>query len=154
MFKKLLKKRNTEPEEESYPIIPVTLEQVRKAIFSFSKELPRGVHVRILIKEDHSIDFEQLAPYLRGIPNRPFYMSRETYEVFEENEKHIPAYMDEVQEAVDGFIKNDNELPIIPHDPYNKISYYLLEKKGYLHSRPPIDFYLTDQENMVTHRKN
>jgi hypothetical protein len=153
MFKKLFQRSNPEPEKKEYPIIPVTLQQVKQAVYKFSKTLPKGVHVRILIKEDHSIDFEQLAPLLHGIPNRPFYMSRETYEVFEEADKHIPKYMDAVQEAVDLYIKNEKELPIIPHDPYNKISYYLLEKKGCLATRPPMDFYLTGQENMVSHLK-
>lgn len=148
------KRKKDEEVEEQLPEIPVTLEQVKKAVFEFSKHLPKGVHVRILIKEDHSIDFEQLAPYLKGIPDRPFYMSRETYEVFEENQKHIPPYMDEVQEAVDAYIKSEKQLPLIPYDPYYKISYYLLEKQGFLSSRPPIDFYLTEEENMVTHYKN
>lgn len=51
---------------KEYQIIDVSIEQVRKAVREFSENLPKGVYRTILIQEDNSIDFNQLADILRG----------------------------------------------------------------------------------------
>lgn len=135
-----------------HPVISVTLDQVRKAVREYAKELPKGVTRAVLVKKDNSIDFEPLVPYLKGIPDRKFYMSKETYEIFEEHEKEIPKYLDMVQQAVDAYIRYEKMYPVVEGDPNKKISYYHLERKGYLKERPPLDFYLTEEESLITHR--
>ena len=77
-------------DSENYPIIDVTIEDVRKAVRTFSNNLPKGVFRTIIVQEDNSIDFKQLAPLLGGIPSKKFYMSKETYDLFEDSEKQIP----------------------------------------------------------------
>lgn len=133
--------------------IEVDLETVKNAVRDFAKEAPEGVTTKILVKDDHSIDFGLLKSYLKGVPDKTFYMSKETYEIFEEQDKDIPIYLDSVQYAVDRYVDMYDKLPIIPGDPYYKISYLLLENSGLLHERPTIDLYITDDEYLITHKK-
>ncbi|WP_160724586.1 DUF3939 domain-containing protein [Bacillus sp. USDA818B3_A] len=136
-----------------YPTIDVTLDHVRKAVREFSDNLPKGVFRTILVQEDNSIDFEQLAPHLGGIPNKSFYMSKETYDLFEESEKHIPSEMDIVQKAVDQYVRDKKEFPMLPFDPEHRVNYYLLLQEHYLKKAPAIQFYITDLDGLITHIK-
>ncbi|WP_053083687.1 DUF3939 domain-containing protein [Rubeoparvulum massiliense] len=137
-----------EPSQE-VPQIDCTLSEVRKAIHQYYRDLPKGTNLSIIICDDNSIDYSLLIPYLHGIPRQTYFMSKATYELFEDGE--IPRILDLVQKAVDRYIFERNELPIIDGDPYHKVSY--LKLRDYLDERPSIDTYLTDQENMITHRK-
>ncbi|WP_102347418.1 DUF3939 domain-containing protein [Bacillus sp. Marseille-P3661] len=148
------KSNNTTDTKNTTPdIISTDLNSVKEAIRAFANDAPTGVTTKVLVKHDHTIDFELLVPYLKGLPEKDYYMSKETYEVFEENEKDIPKYLDLVQAAVDAFVNMHQQTPKIPGDPYHKVSYLLLENNGLIHERPPIDFYLTDSENLITHKK-
>jgi 5-bromo-4-chloroindolyl phosphate hydrolysis protein len=138
---------------KEYPLIEVTLEEVRKAIREFSDNLPKGVYRTILVKEDNSIDFEQLASILKGLPTKKYYMSKETYDLFEENEKQIPIEMDRVQKAVDQYVKEHKEFPMLKFDPDHRVNYYQLLQEHYLNSPPEIQFYITDLDGLVTHIK-
>jgi len=139
--------------DKNYPIIDVSIEEVRKAIRTFSDNLPKGVYRTILVQEDNSIDFIQLAPLLGGIPSKKFYMSKETYDLFEENEKEIPIEMDMVQKAVDLFVKEHKEFPMLKFDPHHKVNYYQLGQEKYLKEAPKIQFYITDLDGLITHIK-
>ncbi|MEH7417723.1 DUF3939 domain-containing protein [Neobacillus drentensis] len=134
-----------------YPTIEVTLEQVRKAVRAYSDTLPKGVFRTILVQDDHSIDFEKLAPHLGGIPSKKFYMSKETYDLFEENEKLIPIEMDMVQKAVDQYVKDHKEYPMLKFDPQHRVNYYLLLQEHYLKKAPVTQFYITDLDGLITH---
>lgn len=147
--KKAKGKKETTPLKE----IEVSIHDMRKAISSFAEHKRDGISLRILVLEDNRVDSSLLVSYLGGIPSEPFYMSKETFELFENKDKHIPFWIDKMQKAVDTYFKMEKELPIIEGDPYSKISFYKLEKKAMLQERPPIEFYLTEQEQMVTHRK-
>jgi F0F1-type ATP synthase assembly protein I len=151
MKKASLKRSHQESIE--YPQIEVTLEDVRKAVREFSDNLPKGVYRTILVQEDNSIDFEQLAPILDGIPSKKYYMSKETYDLFEENEKKIPYEMDIVQRAVDQYVKDHKEYPMLKFDPQHRVNYYQLLQDHYLKSPPDIQFYITDLDGLVTHVK-
>ncbi|WP_423801423.1 AtpZ/AtpI family protein [Neobacillus sp. SAB-20_R2A] len=140
-------------QEKQYPMIDVSFEQVIKAVRQFSNNLPKGVYRTILVKEDNSIDFKQLAHLLGGIPERKYYMSKETYDIFEEHEKHIPGEMDIVQKAVDLYVKEHNEYPMLPFDPERRVNYYQLIQDKYLKSAPEIQFYITDLDGLITHKK-
>lgn len=142
-------KKNT----KEYPVIEADLQDIRKAIRKFAENTPEGIHLSVLVKDDNTIDAQLLAPHLSGIPDKPFYMSKTTYEIFDSTEKHIPVLTDIVQQAVDAYYDETNELPYIEGDPYRKVSYYKLQRLGLLKEKPPIDFYITSQEFMVTHRK-
>ncbi|MDR6124699.1 F0F1-type ATP synthase assembly protein I [Bacillus sp. SLBN-46] len=145
-----------EPKEEQikdYPIIEVSIDEVRKAVRTFSDNLPKGAYRTILVKEDHSIDFNQLAPILGGVPSKNFYMSKETYDLFEENEKQIPIEMDIVQKAVDQYVKDHKEFPMLKFDPQHRVNYYQLLQDHYLKKAPEIQFYLTDLDGLITHIK-
>jgi phage pi2 protein 07 len=140
-------------EEANYPVIDVYIEQVRRAVREFSDNLPKGVYRTILVKEDNSIDFQQLAHILKGIPSKKFYMSKETYDLFEEKDKDIPIEMDIVQKAVDQYVKEHKEAPILRFDPLRRVNYYQLLQEHYLKSEPKIQFYITDLDGLVTHIK-
>ncbi len=139
--------------EEDVPIIDIDIDDVRKAVRQFSNQLPKGVYRTILVNEDNSIDFHQLIPILGGIPAKKFYMSKETYDLFEENEKHIPQAMDMVQRAVDLYVKEHKEYPMLSFDPERRVNYYQLVQENYLKTTPDIQFYITDLDGLITHIK-
>ncbi|CAM3645969.1 DUF3939 domain-containing protein [Mesobacillus zeae] len=144
------KKRTTE-QAVSWPVIEATVDDVRRAVRKFSDSLPKGVYRTILVKEDNSLDFEQLAPYLKGIPDRPYYMSRETYDIFEEKDKAIPPVIDKVQRAVDLYVKENKQYPMLPFDPLHRVNYYQLLHGHYLDEIPGIELYITNYDGLITH---
>lgn len=145
-FKKEKKKKKV------YREIDASIDDIRKAIQEWEDKQPKGIYRSILVNEDNSIDPKLLLPYLKGIPKKNFYMSKATYETFEEDQKEIAVYLDMVQEAVDKYISIENDLPVVDFDPNKKLNYFLLVSKGYLKEQPPVQFYLSDEENMITHR--
>lgn len=160
-FKSPIQKKKDEqklPQQEQaagkqYPLIDVTLEEVRKAVREFSDNLPKGVYRTILVRDDNSIDFHQLAHILRGLPEKKFYMSKETYDLFEEHEKRIAVEMDLVQKAVDLYVKEQKEYPMLKYDPQRRVNYYQLLQEQYLKTAPEIQFYITDLDGLITHIK-
>jgi hypothetical protein len=152
-----LKKRRLADEKEeileySVPVISVTLEQVRKAVEEFEEHLPEGMNRTFLIRVNNEINFRLLIPYLKGLPDRPFFMSREAYEIYSEEDKRIPLWLDIVQRAVDNYIEEWKVPPLVPDDRNQKISVAILQKYYYLKDRPPMDFYLTPYGNLISHR--
>ncbi|WP_268748338.1 DUF3939 domain-containing protein [Gracilibacillus boraciitolerans] len=77
-------------------------------------------------------------------------MSKETYDLFEEEDKHIAYALDTIQRAVDNYIAQKKELPIIDYDPYRKVSMHKLEQLKLIDERPEMEFYITDEEQLVT----
>jgi len=80
-----------------------------------------------------------------------FLLSRETYDLFEENEKNIPVEMDKVQKAVDLFVKERKAYPMLGFDPNRRVNYYQLMQENFLKSEPEIQFYITDLDGLITH---
>jgi hypothetical protein len=150
--KKISHEKNQD-QSMDYPPIDITLEQVRMAIREFSDHLPKGVYRTILVQDDNRIDFKQLAHLLGGIPTKDYYMSKETYDIFEEKDKKIPVEMDLVQKAVDQFVKEHKEYPMLKFDPSRRVNYYQLIQEHYLKSHPDIQFYITDLDGLITHVK-
>lgn len=140
-------------ETADYPIIDITLDQVRKAVRKFSDNLPKGVYRTIIVQDDNSIDFKQLANILGGIPSKKFYMSKETYDLFEENERKIAVEMDMVQKAVDLYVKERKEYPMLQFDPNRRVNYYQLIQGKFLKAEPETQFYITDLDGLITHNK-
>ncbi|MDQ0973128.1 PDZ domain-containing secreted protein [Neobacillus niacini] len=138
-------------EAQNYPIIDVTIDQVRKAVRQFSDNLPKGVYRTIIVQDDNSIDFIKLANILGGVPSKKFYMSKETYDLFEEKEMKIPVEMDMVQKAVDLYVKERKEYPMLQYDPQRRVNYYQLVQEKYLKSAPEIQFYITKMDGLITH---
>ncbi|WP_208590431.1 DUF3939 domain-containing protein [Gracilibacillus suaedae] len=137
-------------EAKKFPTRDISLEEVRSAIHEYSRDLPPNIPLKILIKDDLSLDYTLLAPILKAIPSKKYYMSKETYDLFEEEDKHIAQALDLVQQAVDQYIAQKNELPIIDHDPYHRVNFFKLEQLNLINERPEMDFYITDQEQLVT----
>ncbi len=144
---------NPPPVHHHYPHADVDLEQMKRAVREYEKHLPHGVKRSVLIQEHNRIDAEMLAPYLKAIPNHPYYMSRHTYEIFTDEERQIPYYLDMVQQAVDEYISEHKKIPVWEDDPYRRVNYTLLMESFFLKEKPPIDMYLTGDENLITHRK-
>jgi len=143
-------KKDKTPE---WPVIDVTLDEVVNAVRQFSEKLPKGVYRTILVNDDHSIDFKQLAHTLKGMPSKTFYMSKETYDIFEEVDKDIPPVIDKVQKAVDQFVKEQKKYPMLPYDPLRRVNYYLLMQERYLEKKPDIELYITDYDGLLSHEK-
>lgn len=145
-FKK--RKRSQKGETLNQPL-ELTIEQVRQGINEYTSTLPKGVSLRSIILDDLSINYELLKPIFKGVPNRPYYMSKETFEIFEA--PSIPQQIDQVQKAVDQYRQEFGEEPIIPGNPYRKISYHLI--RHYLSKQPEIALYIDEKDQMVTHRR-
>ncbi|PWU67769.1 MULTISPECIES: DUF3939 domain-containing protein [Gracilibacillus] len=150
MWRKILLKKKP---EDKHPVKEISYAQMKKAIQEYSLELPKNIPLQVLIKDDLSVDHTLLLPYLKAIPKKTFYMSKETYDLFEEEERHIAVALDQVQRAVDQYIAQKKSLPIIDHDPYRKVSFFKLEQLNLIQERPEIDFFITDQEYLVTTKK-
>ncbi|MBS8262891.1 DUF3939 domain-containing protein [Mesobacillus boroniphilus] len=138
---------------KAWPIIETSVEDIKQAVRIYSEQLPKGVYRTILVKEDNCIDVEQLAPILKGIPSRNFYMSKETYDIFDEEEKNLAVTIDLVQKAVDLYVKEHKEYPMLPYDPLNRVNYYQLMKAHCLSTKPEIELYITNYDGLVTHKK-
>jgi hypothetical protein len=147
------KKQQHKKEEQSLEVRDLSIHEIRKAVHAYADDKPSEVPLSVLIKEDLTLDYELLSPYLHAIPEKNYYMSRETYELFEEEDRDLAHDLDRVQWAVDQYLRQKQELPIIDHDPYKRINYYKLEKLGLLPERPDRDFYLTREEFMITYKK-
>ena len=143
------------PEEipKTWPIIETSVEEIKKAVRIYAEQLPKGVYRTILVKEDNSIDAEQLAPILKGIPSRNFYMSKETYDIFSEEEKDLAITIDKVQKAVDLYVKEHKEYPALPYDPLHRVNYYQLMSARCLDIHPEIELYITNYDGLITHKK-
>ncbi|WP_147533422.1 AtpZ/AtpI family protein [Bacillus marasmi] len=150
---KSLDKRKISPENVEWLVIEATLYDVQRAVRNYAADLPKGISRTILVKEDYSLDFQKLAPYLKGIPSKSFYMSKETYDIFEEKDKHIPPIMDTVQRAVNMFYRANEKYPLMPYDPMHRVNYYQLLQEHYLLEKPEIELYLTEYNGIITHIK-
>jgi hypothetical protein len=132
--------------------VTVTLPQVKQAIREFEEDMPTPINRTALIMDDKRIDTSRLTRYLGGVPEQNFYMSRETYEIFEEDDKLIPYYLDLVQAAVDNYISDTGKLPLLEDTWLPEVHYRLLSTESYLKETPPFPLYITDEEMMLTHR--
>ncbi len=152
MWKKKRQKDQSK-QEQSLEVKELSLDQVRKAIHKYADDKPTEIPLSVLINHDLTLDYQLLAPYLHGIPRHRYYMSRETYELFTEEDKQLAYDIDAVQHAVDQYMQQTQETPVIENDPYKKINYFKLEGLGLLPERPERDFYLTNEEFMITYKK-
>ncbi|WP_340003553.1 DUF3939 domain-containing protein [Paenibacillus sp. FSL K6-0276] len=132
--------------------VTVTLNQVKQAIRQFEEDMPALINRTSLILDDKRIDLSRLKRYLGGVPEQNFYMSRETYEVFEEGDKLVPYYLDMVQSAVDNYISDTGQLPLVEDAWLPEVHYRLLATESYLKETPPFPLYITEEEMMLTHR--
>lgn len=132
--------------------VMVTLPQVKQAVKQFEADMPTPINRTALIMEDKSIDLARLKRYLGGVPQQKFYMSRETFEIFTEEDKLVPYYLDLVQSAVDNYINDTGKLPLIEDAWLPEVHYRLLSTESYLKETPPFPLYITDEEMMLTHR--
>lgn len=145
--------KKTKEIPKTWPIIETSVDEIKKAVRSYSEHLPKGVYRTILVKEDNRIDVEQLAPILKGIPSRNFYMSKETYDIFTEEEKNLAITIDKVQKAVDLYVKEHKEYPVLPFDPLHRVNYYQLLNAHCLDTQPDIELYITNYDGLITHKK-
>ncbi|WP_226087095.1 DUF3939 domain-containing protein [Mesobacillus sp. S13] len=147
------KRKLLEAGKKTWPTIETSVDEIKKAVRIYSEQLPKGVYRTILVKEDNRIDAEQLAPILKGIPSKNFYMSKETYDIFTENEKKLALTIDKVQKAVDLYVKEHKEYPVLPYDPLRRVNYYQLLNAHCLDAQPDIELYITNYDGLITHKK-
>jgi len=134
--------------------IKVTLPQIKQAVRKFEEEMPSPINRTALMLEDKSIDLIRLKRYLGGVSEQKFYMSRETFEIFAEEDKLVPYYLDMVQSAVDNYINDTGKLPLLEDSWLPEVHYRLLSTERYLQETPPFPLYITDEEMMLTHRSD
>ncbi|PRO65481.1 DUF3939 domain-containing protein [Alkalicoccus urumqiensis] len=143
------KKRKAAGEEPAWEVISCSQDDIRQAVNAFARQADQRISLRSLIRQDNSLDPELLAPHLGGIPDRPFYMSKETFEVAEEQE--LVKMLDYAQIAVDQYFLETGNYPTMDGARSGKVSYFKLQH--YLKEKPPMDLYLDPGDRMVTHRK-
>ncbi|MFR9709257.1 DUF3939 domain-containing protein [Paenibacillus sp. MB22_1] len=132
--------------------IKVTLDEVRRAVLRYEADMPEGINRLSLLLPDGSLDMKRLSRYLGGMTDQRFYLSRETYEIFPEEERDIPYYLDMVQVAVDHYVEDQGKLPVLEDSRQLEVDYRLLMREHYLKEMPPFPLYVTDQEMLLTHR--
>ncbi|RUT29816.1 DUF3939 domain-containing protein [Paenibacillus zeisoli] len=132
--------------------IHVTLEDVRRAVLKYEDEMPAPINRMSLLQSDGTIDLSRLSRYLGGVPEQKFYLSRETYEIFPEEERHIPYFLDLVQNAVDDYVNETGKMPVIQGSPEFEVDFKVLMNEHFLNELPTIPLYVTEQELMLTHR--
>lgn len=144
--------KTEQKKDGEWPVIDVSLDDVCEAVRKFSEDLPEGVSRTFIVRsDDYSIDFQKIAAHLGGIPSKPFYMSKETFEIFED--KEIPPIIDKVQKAVYLYFKVNNHYPVRLYDPLHRVNYVLLLEDHYLDEIPAIDLYYTDYDGLITAQK-
>nr|WP_246593733.1 DUF3939 domain-containing protein [Evansella tamaricis] len=129
-------------------MISASKEDVRRAVNAYASSMRKGISLRSIIKDNHEIDVDMLYSYLGGKPDKSFYMSKETFEIFEDRD--YPKYIDKCQIACDQYYLDKNEEPVTPGDPLRRLNY--LKLKDYLAEKPPFELYLHPYDQMVTHR--
>ncbi|WP_280770134.1 DUF3939 domain-containing protein [Salipaludibacillus daqingensis] len=149
IFRRKRKGKDKVQEKKIVKEVSVTIDEVRSAVNRYALQMDSGVSLRSIVSDNHEIDFELLHSYIGGKPDKPFYMSKETFEIFEDPE--YPKHIDFCQIACDQYLLETGEEPIIPGDRTKKISYFKLQ--NYLIQKPPFDLYLDSGDRMVTHRK-
>ncbi|GGF15838.1 hypothetical protein GCM10010954_13100 [Halobacillus andaensis] len=147
------KRKKATEEKTPLEVMDLSIHDVRKAVHKYAERKPNEVPLSVIINQDLTIDYDLLSPYIAGIPKKTYYMSKETYELFEEEDYELAKEMDMVQQAVDLYIQQTGDSPIIDMDPYKRISYYKLERLHLLTHRPEREFYLTNEEFMITYQK-
>ncbi|RKD26766.1 hypothetical protein BEP19_16330 [Ammoniphilus oxalaticus] len=143
------KQAEIEQPHQKWPLKEISIEEVKGAVARFAKEKADGIYLSVLIKENLALDYDLLAPYLKAIPKDPYYMSRETYEIFDE--ATTPHMIDQIQKAVDRYIDIEEKFPIEEGNANLKICYYKL--RPYLKESPSFDTYLTTEENLITRKR-
>ncbi|RCX17077.1 uncharacterized protein DUF3939 [Fontibacillus phaseoli] len=136
----------------SPPAVQVTLEDVKLGVLRYEAEMPEGINRKSLLLPDGSLDLRRLSRYLGGVSEQKFYLSRETYEIFEEEDREIPYFLDLVQVAVDVYVEETGKLPVLKPDQPHQVDYRLLQREHYLKEIPPFPLYITDQEMLLSHR--
>lgn len=132
--------------------IQTTLQDIHNAILAYEMNLPNNIKRTILVNKENLIDCAKLVPYLGGLPYENYYMSTQTYEIFEEEDRLIPHYLDLVQAAVDDYVDDNNKLPLLPNCRESRVHYELLIQQYYLKEKPPFPLYITDNEYMLSHK--
>lgn len=132
--------------------VQVTLDDVKQAVLKFEADMPDGINRKSLQLPDGSLELPRLSRYLGGVSDQKFYLSRETYEIFEEADREIPYFLDLVQVAVDVYVEETGKLPVLKPVPPFEVDFELLRKERYLKEIPPFPLYITDQEMLLTHR--
>lgn len=144
--------RNRKKSTGSPRSVQVTLEEVKQAVLEYEADMPDGINRKSLLLPDGSLDLQRLSRYLGGITDQKFYLSRETYEIFEEDDREIPYFLDLVQVAVDVYVEDTGKLPVLNPAPPFQVDVGLLQREHYLKEIPPFPLYITDQEMLLTHR--
>ncbi|ANF96605.1 DUF3939 domain-containing protein [Paenibacillus bovis] len=148
----ILERFKTKSKTSNMPSVHVTMNELRTAVLQYEREMS-GINRTALMQEDRSLDLSRLTRYLGGRSDQKFYLSRETFEIFEEEERHIPYHLDQVQGAIDDYVQENGKLPVIEDSVHFEVDCRKLYQQRYLHEIPDFPMYITDQEMMVTHRE-
>ncbi|GEN57384.1 hypothetical protein GCM10012290_19860 [Halolactibacillus alkaliphilus] len=136
-----------------YPTKDMSLDELKQGIRQYINDLPNEVPLSTLINDDLTINYQKLAPYLNARPIQTYYMSKETYDIFDENQKQLAEDLDYIQRAVDQYIQLSNELPVIHGDPYLKVSYHKLMKRGLITYRPTHEFFIDSKDHLINYAR-
>lgn len=147
------KKRKNLPADGPPPAVRVTLEEVKRAVLKYEMDMPKGINRKTLVLPDKSLDLSRLVRYLGGISEQKFYLSSETFEIFEEQDREIPYYLDIVQRAVDSYMEESGRMPVVKQAPPFQVDIKTLMEGHFLKEAPPFPLYITDQEMLLTHRR-
>ncbi|MGZ9584537.1 DUF3939 domain-containing protein [Paenibacillus marinisediminis] len=153
LLQRLFRGSKSTAKAEPYDMpIQVSLEQVKQAVLEWERDMGEEFSRTSLMREDRSLDLHRLRRYLGGTSTQCYCMSRNTFQIFEECDKDIPRFLDMVQEAVDDYLEEHPDLPIIEGSRNRQVHYDRLIDGHYLKEKPSIPLYITTEEFLLTHK--
>lgn len=105
-------------------------------------EMNENIVYTVLVNDDYTVNYDLLQPFLPAFPTNSFIITKETLEVFENTEENLELVkeIDEVQKAVDQYVTEKEQFPIVEGEDHYiicpiKIAPYLnrnLKRKLYI----------------------
>jgi len=141
------------PSRKEQRVVEITKEQVDREMTSWihdmQKKVPRvskAVFFNSDNEDDLLINLKPIYNRLGGKPSKDFYMSRITFDIFEEDEKDLALLLDSMQVIVEDYFIKRGTLPIKPESEENEIEYPYLIGTGLLKDTPDTPLYIEEFE--------
>ncbi|WP_335870857.1 DUF3939 domain-containing protein [Bacillus sp. 2205SS5-2] len=146
MFRKLFNKESSQS---------VPKHSIDQAISEWGKNKHDTIDYSVLLKNDQSIDYTFLKPYLKTLPSNNIYMSRHTFKLYEESEKHRMYLLDTAQDALFLYLNKMDTTKIPTLKGSKKLNQHSLILAKVIEEPFPVDLYIqdavfiTDEEQVI-----
>lgn len=122
-------------------------------------EANENILYTVLVNDDYTVNYDLLKPFLPAFPTNVFIITKETLEVFENTEENLELVkeIDEVQRAVDQYVTEKEQFPVVESDENHvicpiKLAPYLgrnLKRKLYISEKHYLVSSQPEKKNMI-----